>query len=70
MDNYSSHDFRKNTDDAVVGTGSNLFPVNDCKVWFKDNMVRGEQKVEVSRLIQVFLNNIWENKKKCQVKQI
>ena len=60
--NYSSHDFRKNTDDAVVGTGSNLFPVNDCKVWFKDKHGK-EQEVEVSRLIQVFLNNIWENKK-------
>ena len=29
---YSSHDWRKHTDNAVVGTGSNMFPVNDCKV--------------------------------------
>ena len=35
---------------------------NACKVVFKDKHGK-EQEVEVSRLIQVFLNNIWENKK-------
>jgi len=37
-------------------------PVTDCKVSFTNK--QGKQyEVELSRLIQVFNNNIWENKK-------
>ena len=62
--NYSSHDFRKNTDDAVIVNEHKtvIREANACKVVFKDKHGK-EQEVEVSRLIQVFLNNIWENKK-------
>ncbi len=54
---YSPHDWRKNTDNAVVGTGSNMFPVNDCKVWFTNPKTLKDEEVEVSRLIRVFVNN-------------
>jgi hypothetical protein len=54
---YSSHDWRKHTDNAVVGTGSNMFPVNDCKVWFKNPKSLKDEEVDVSRLIRVFVNN-------------
>ena len=51
---YSSHDWRKHTDGAVVGTGSNLFPVNDCRVWFKYPRNGEDVEVDVSRLIRVY----------------
>ena len=54
---YSSHDWRKHTDGAVVVTGSNLFPVNDCRVWFKHPRNGEDVEVDVSRLIRVFVNN-------------
>ena len=41
MVEYSSHDWRKNTDDAVVMDehGTVIRPVNDLKVKFKDQAV-------------------------------
>ena len=48
--------------DTVILYGKTKLPANDCKVVFKDKF-KNEHKVEVSRLIQVFNNNIWNNKK-------
>jgi|TARA_B110001450_G_scaffold129768_1_gene122027 hypothetical protein len=50
------------SDDTVLLYGSTELPADDCKVKFKDK--HGKQyEIEISRLIQVFNNNIWENKK-------
>ena len=59
MTNYSSHDWRKNTDDAVVMDehGTIIRPVNDLKVKFTDPKSLKVQEVDVSRLIRVFCNN-------------
>tara|TARA_R110002012_G_scaffold7427_4_gene34821 strand:- start:224 stop:403 length:180 start_codon:yes stop_codon:yes gene_type:complete len=40
----------------------NKIPCDDCKVIFKNKQGK-EYEVEISRLIQVFNNNIWNNKK-------
>tara|TARA_R110000868_G_scaffold287140_1_gene547564 strand:- start:304 stop:474 length:171 start_codon:yes stop_codon:yes gene_type:complete len=40
----------------------NKIPCDDCKVIFKNKFGK-EFTVEISRLIQVFNNNIWNNKK-------
>jgi len=37
-------------------------PVTDCKVYFTNKQGK-KYEVELTRLIQVFNNNIWENKK-------
>ena len=48
--------------DTVLIYGKTELPIDDCKVKFKNE--RGKQhEIEISRLIQVFNNNIWENKK-------
>ena len=59
MTNYSSHDLRKNTDDAVVMDehGTIIRPVNELKVKFTDPKSLRVQEVDVSRLIRVFCNN-------------
>jgi len=59
MVEYSSHDWRKNTDDAVVMDkhGTIIRPVNDLKVKFTDPKSLKVQEVDVSRLIRVFCNN-------------
>jgi len=59
MVEYSSHDWRKHTDDAVVMDehGTVIRPVNELKVKFKDPSSLKVQEVEVSRLIRVFCNN-------------
>ena len=62
-EDYSSHDWRKHTDDAVVVDHKNRMKVNDCKVIFTNPNSLKEQEVDVSRLIQVFLNNGEGNKK-------
>jgi hypothetical protein len=56
---YSSHDWRKNTDDAVVMDANTLnkMPVNDSLVRFKNPKTLKVEEVEVSRLIRVFVNN-------------
>jgi|TARA_R110002020_G_scaffold102380_1_gene240441 hypothetical protein len=48
--------------DTVLIYGETELPVADCKVKFKDKFGK-KYEVEVSRLIRVFNNNIWENKK-------
>ena len=40
----------------------NKLPREDCKVVFQDKFGK-EFNVELSRLIRVFNNNIWQNKK-------
>ena len=57
---YSSHDYRSTTDEAVVMDEHNTIirPANNLKVQFKDKH-GNKHEVEVSRLIQVFNNNIW-----------
>ena len=56
---YSSHDWRKNTDDAIVIDEKNMnyAKVNDCKVSFKNPRSLKTEEVDVSRLIRVFVNN-------------
>jgi hypothetical protein len=65
MVEYSSHDWRKNTDDAVVMDANTLnkMPVNDSLVRFKNPKTLKVEEVEVSRLIRVFVNNQTHNKK-------
>ena len=59
MVEYSSHDWRKNTNDAVVMDANTLnkMPVNDSLVRFKNPKTLKVEEVEVSRLIRVFVNN-------------
>ena len=52
---------KKNVDTIIIYAGTEL-PANDCKVKFT-NKQGVEYNVELTRLIQVFNNNIWENKK-------
>ena len=65
VEDYSSHDWRKNTDDAVVIDANTLnkMPVNDSLVRFKNPKTLQVEEVEVSRLIRVFVNNQTHNKK-------
>ena len=60
MTEYSSHDWRKNTDDAVVvdDKGENVLKVNSSRVIFTNPKTLREETVDVSRLIRVFVNNI------------
>jgi len=59
---YSSHDWRKHTDDAVVidDKGDKVFKVNSSRVIFTNPKTLREETVDVSRLIRVFVNN-YEN---------
>ena len=56
---YSEHDWRKNTDDALVVDDKNktYAKVNDCKVSFTNPRSLKSEEVDLSRLIRVFLNN-------------
>ena len=61
---YSSHDWRKHTDDAVVVDGkTGIMKVNDCRVLFKNPKSNKEEEVDLSRLIRVFVNNIETHKR-------
>ena len=59
MTEYSSHDWRKNTDDAVVvdDKGDNVVIVNSSRVIFTNPKTLREETVDVSRLVRVFVNN-------------
>jgi len=63
MAEYSSHDWRKHTDDAVIVDGQHVLKVNDSKVLFKNPKTLKEQEVDVSRLIRVFVNNVVGHRK-------
>jgi len=56
---YSSHDWRKHTDSAVVVDDYNTekFKVNNSRVIFTHPKTLKEETVDVSRLIRVFVNN-------------
>jgi len=61
---YSSHDWRKHTDDAVViDENKAVLKVNECKVQFTNPKTLQKQEVDVSRLVRVFVNNIENNKR-------
>ena len=60
---YSSHDWRKHTDDAVVVDDKNRMKVNDSKVIFTNPKTLREETVDVSRLIRVFVNNFESHKR-------
>ena len=48
--------------DTVLIYGKTELPANDCKVKFTNKQGK-KYEVELSRLIQVFNNNIWQNQK-------
>ena len=56
---FSSHDWRKNTDDAVVvdDQGDKVLKVNSSRVIFTNPKTLKEETVDVSRLVRVFVNN-------------
>ena len=56
---YSSHDWRKHTDDAVVvdEKGDKVLKVNSSRVIFTNPKTLKEESVDVSRLVRVFVNN-------------
>ena len=60
---YSSHDWRKHTDDAVVVDHKTKMKVNESRVIFTNPKTLKEETVDVSRLIRVFVNNIVGHKK-------
>ena len=56
---YSSHDWRKHTDDAIV-VASDIgikLEVNKSKVIFQHPKTLKIEEVDVSRLARVFVNN-------------
>ena len=61
---YSSHDWRKHTDDAIITDDVNnpLVPktmkVNNSRVIFTNPKTLKEESIDVSRLIRVFVNNV------------
>ena len=60
---YSSHDWRKNTDDAVVVDDKNKLKVNESRVIFTNPKTLREETVDVSRLIREFVNNYESHKR-------
>ena len=59
MVEYSSHDWMKNTDDAIV-VSSDIgiqLEVNKSKVIFTNPKTLKQEEVDVSRLVRVFVNN-------------
>ena len=63
MVEYSSHDWRKYTDDAIVKDDKSVMKVNESVVVFTDPKERRTYEVDVSRLIRVFVNNRDSNKR-------
>ena len=63
---YSSHDWRKHTDCAVVVDDKvehKALKVNDSRVIFINPKTLKEESVDVSRLIRVFVNNYESHKR-------
>ena len=61
---YSTHDWNKNTEDAIV-VASNIgiqLEANKSKVIFTNPKTLKREEVDVSRLVRVFVNNIESNK--------
>ena len=62
---YSTHDWNKNTEDAIV-VASNIgiqLEANKSKVIFTNPKTLKREEVNVSRLVRVFVNNIESNKR-------
>ena len=59
MIEYSSHDWRKHTEDAVVvdDRGDNVLKANSSRVIFTNPKTLKEETVDISRLVRVFVNN-------------
>ena len=59
LSDYSSNDWRKHTDDAVIVSDKEFeqLKVNNSRVIFINPKTLKEESVEVSRLIRVFVNN-------------
>ena len=62
---YSSHDWRKHTDDAVIVSDKEFeqLKVNNSRVIFINPKTLKEESVDVSRLIRVFVNNVVGHRK-------
>ena len=60
---YSSHDWRKHTDDAIIEDGEHILKVNDSRVLFKNPRTLREESVDVSRLVRVYVNNFESHKR-------
>ena len=63
---YSSHDWRKHTDSAVVVDDKvehKALKVNDSRGIFINPKTLKEESVDVSRLIRVFVNNYESHKR-------
>jgi hypothetical protein len=58
LSDYSSHDWRKFTDDAVVVDDKTKMKVNESRVIFINPKTLKEETIDVSRLIRVFVNNV------------
>ena len=58
LSDYSSHDWRKFTDDAVVVDDKTKMKVNESRVIFTNPKTLKEETIDVSRLIRVFVNNV------------
>jgi hypothetical protein len=63
MVDYSSHDWRKYTDDAIVKDDKGVMKVNESVVVYTDPKDLRTYEVDVSRLIRVFVNNRDSNKR-------
>ena len=66
LSDYSSHDWRKFTDDAVIVDDTvdhKALKVNNSRVIFTNPKTLKEESVDVSRLIRVFVNNIESQKR-------
>jgi hypothetical protein len=60
ISDYSSHDWRKYTDDAIIVDDKEYeqLKVNNSRVIFTNPKTLKKESVDVSRLIRVFVNNI------------
>ena len=66
LSDYSSHDWRKFTDDAVVvddTVDNKALKVNNSRVIFTNPKTLKDESVDVSRLIRVFVNNVVGHRK-------
>ena len=65
ISDYSSHDWRKFTDDAVIVSDKEFeqLKVYNSRVIFINPKTLKEESVEVSRLIRVFVNNVVGHRK-------
>tara|TARA_R100001594_G_C3874685_1_gene224366 strand:+ start:280 stop:471 length:192 start_codon:yes stop_codon:yes gene_type:complete len=55
-------DKKMKKDEIVIVWKGNKLPCEDCKVIFTNKQGK-EYNIELSRLIRVFNNNIWQNQK-------